>query len=251
MAEDQKFMEERYFGGRCFRRLCDNRVVEVLSDGSILEDFSINGREYSSYDIEFEQVEKATEQQFESGPEQSESVRDGMGESAEGSKMDRFNAKDSEMFLDSAFVDQDVSCAKYANIDMDPGGGEDQPPQMPQTPKVKDSRFKLFETNYSGYKKKGIKELLKEAEKMSSLGSAHTLASAHGLRGGRGLKGPTGLLSKNKNPLNNLLNDSIGSKHNQAGHGRMKTHYMKILKAQAKSGNTFAKRRLARTKDGK
>ncbi|MBD3261612.1 MAG: hypothetical protein GF334_08025, partial [Candidatus Altiarchaeales archaeon] len=55
---DQGYSEERWIGGRRFRKLYDGRLVEVLGDGSIKEEYSVKGDLVHGWGAEFQDLEE-------------------------------------------------------------------------------------------------------------------------------------------------------------------------------------------------
>jgi len=69
MADADQYQEERWIGGRRFRKLNDNRLVEVLSDGSVKDDFTVAGQDFNSYGTGFDRLQQTHDTQF-SEPEE-------------------------------------------------------------------------------------------------------------------------------------------------------------------------------------
>lgn len=63
MGDAGNYSEERYIGGRLFRRLMDGRVVEVMSDGSVKTDFEVGGGSYSQHSADLDTLSKAVDDQ--------------------------------------------------------------------------------------------------------------------------------------------------------------------------------------------
>ena len=91
MAEKDEGVEDRYLGGRLFRKMGDGQIVEVGADGSVDHEFVVGGHAFDSQSASFTSMTSARrklEESIEAMHEPSSSG-EGMAEPAELTMQDR------------------------------------------------------------------------------------------------------------------------------------------------------------------
>ncbi|MFH1403391.1 MAG: hypothetical protein ABIH11_03900 [Candidatus Altiarchaeota archaeon] len=152
MSDGEDWLEERYIGNRRFRRMADGRTVEVTGDGSLVEDFRVEGRDFSSYGADFESISNA----YEPRP----------------------------------LVDESKPVSGSASSSTAPMSKEDRIKEYirKKSKAGKDSRLDAFKVSHSGVHEGGTSHYLSDdMPKAHTIGGSHRLSSSHDIRGGTGM----------------------------------------------------------------
>lgn len=62
---EEEILEEEYYGSRCFRKLADGRIVEVIDEGDYRENFFIDGKAMNGYGITMDMIGESMDRQYE------------------------------------------------------------------------------------------------------------------------------------------------------------------------------------------
>jgi hypothetical protein len=169
---DEEWFEERYIGNRRFRRMADGRVVEILGDGTPIEDFLIEGREFDSWEADFESITGAFETQ--PAPVEPEATQPTPPPEAE-KPVEAPREKTTEEKI------REYMLKKH-------GVGGDE-------------RLRALKETYSGVYSGSMREVMDDSPKGTPLGMRHGLGGLHGIRR------KSRLFNRRQDPLKKMLED--------------------------------------------
>jgi hypothetical protein len=163
MSDGEEWFEDKYIGSRMFRRMADGQIVEVLPDGSIRENYEVEGRHFDSWDADLDSIAEAFTPPAPAEPEpQPEPEQIAAPEKAGVGKHVK------ELSMEERIQDYIAGKRGYVGVD---------------------KKVKTFEYSASGMYHGSIKKLLNDSPKAHGLHGSHSMGGMHGLRSGSKVQG--------------------------------------------------------------